>query len=148
MTPSEDRGALKARAIALLARREHARLELKRKLVRRGADADEVESVLDELEQGQWLSDERYAQACLRHKAPRQGSRRIVEDLRQNGVSEDILATVRDALAATEADRAQAVWQRKFGNLPDDARDYARQYRFLASRGFSAEIIRGVLGTT
>ncbi len=45
-----------------------------------------------------------------------------------------------------EAERARAVWARKFGQPPADPREYARQYRFMAGRGFSADCIRRLLG--
>ena len=44
--------------------------------------------------------------------------------------------------------RAGAVWQRKFGTVASDAREQARQMRFLAGRGFSAAVIRRVVRDT
>jgi regulatory protein len=48
-------------------------------------------------------------------------------------------------LRSSELDRARAVWQGRFGAVPADARERARQMRFLAGRGFSAEVIRSVV---
>ncbi|MBL8303415.1 MAG: RecX family transcriptional regulator, partial [Ideonella sp.] len=39
----------------------------------------------------------------------------------------------------------RAVWQRRFGAAPADPREAARQARFLAGRGYSAEVVRRVL---
>jgi regulatory protein len=51
-------------------------------------------------------------------------------------------ATLRD----TEQQRAADLRRRKFGeDLPVEAADRARQMRFLAGRGFSADTIRRVL---
>ena len=57
------------------------------------------------------------------------------------------LAEVRSRLKDTELQRAQAVWQKRFGQTApaSDPKDYARQVRFLAGRGFSHEVIRRVL---
>lgn len=137
--------SLKARAVAYLSRREHSRLELRRKLAAFSDDPAEIEAVLDELQRTHWQSDTRYAQAYVHRTAPRQGARRIVQALRQQGVGDEQLADVQEALRATEPARVQAVWQRKFGQPPVDARDYARQYRYLAGRGFSTDSIRRVL---
>ena len=41
--------------------------------------------------------------------------------------------------------RAQALWQRKFGQPPATPQERARQTRFLLSRGFSGEVVRRVL---
>jgi regulatory protein len=146
MSPDAPGPSLKARAIACLSRREHSRQELRRKLAVHSQDADAIEAVLDELQREHWQSDQRYAQAYVNRTAPRQGARRILGALRQNGVDDESIAELQAGLRATEAERAQAVWQRKFGQPPADARDYARQYRFMAARGFSADCIRRLLG--
>jgi hypothetical protein len=51
----------------------------------------------------------------------------------------------RAALRDSELQRAQAVWARKFGQLPASAAERGRQMRFLAARGFSADTVRAVL---
>jgi regulatory protein len=48
-------------------------------------------------------------------------------------------------LRDTELQRAALLWQRRFSAPPADDRERARQARFLAGRGFSAEAIRRVL---
>jgi regulatory protein len=138
--------SLKARAIAILSRRENSRLELERKLAPHATDAAQLQHLLDELERENWLSNERYAQSLVNRRAPRQGSRRIVQELRQHGLGDDIIARINEDLKETELDRAREVWLKKFGVAPVDAKDYARQFRFLASRGFSPECLRRILG--
>lgn len=139
--------SLKARAIAYLSRREHSRLELQRKLSAYSDDPAEIQAVLDALQREHWQSDQRYAQSYVHRTAARQGSRRILGALRQQGVDETLLADFQDSLRATEFSRAHEVWQRKFPNPPVDARDYARQYRFMASRGFSGQVIGKILSS-
>ncbi|WP_269498539.1 recombination regulator RecX [Castellaniella sp. S9] len=138
--------SLKARAIAYLSRREHSRLELRRKLAAHCDDPDRIEAVLDEIQRQHWQSDQRYAESYAQRQAPRQGAARILQSLRRQGVDEESLRALADRLTDTEAGRAREVWQRKFGQAPADARDYARQYRFLAGRGFSADCVRRILG--
>jgi len=149
--PSSGRGSrggglsLKARAVAYLSRREHSRLELRRKLSAWCDDPAAIEAVLDDLAREHWQSDQRYAQAYAHRTAVRQGAQRILGALRQQGLTDAQLGDLREQLRATESDRAYAVWQRKFGKPPTDPRDYARQYRFMAGRGFSADSIRRLL---
>ncbi|OWT53405.1 recombination regulator RecX [Candidimonas nitroreducens] len=138
--------SLKARAVAYLSRREYSRQELRRKLLPNVADADELDLVLDQLEHERWLSDERYAQALVHRKAARQGTARIVQELRRQGVPDENLEAVKAQLQGTEIERARQVWRKKFSGPPQDAREYARQFRFLASRGFSPECLRRILG--
>lgn len=138
--------SLKARAIAYLSRREHSRLELQRKLSAHCDDPDQIQAVLDELAAAHWQSDQRYAESYVVRQAPRQGALRIVQALRMQGVDETQLRTIKAGLAGTELERAREVWARKYPQAPADAREYARQFRFMASRGFSPEAIRRVLG--
>jgi len=137
--------SLKARAVAYLSRREHSRLELRRKLSAWCDDPAEIESVLDDLAREHWQSDQRYAHAYAHRTATRQGAQRILGALRQQGLTDAQLGDLRDSLRATELDRAREVWQRKFGHPPADPREYARQYRFMAGRGFSTDSIRRLL---
>ena len=140
--------SLKARAIGYLSRREHSRTELQRKLqpYANPDDPDEIPRLLNDLEQGKWLSDQRFAQSLVNRRAPAKGSTVIMHELRQHGLTDTALESIRQQLQDTEYERAQAVWARKFGTAPADAREYARQLRFLASRGFSPAILRRILG--
>jgi regulatory protein len=138
--------SLKASAIRLLARREYARAELHDRLIARGATREEVERVLDELERSGYLSDARFAQALVAQRAGRYGKRAIAYQLRQKqvapGAADDALASI--ALTDEVAD-AKALWQRRFGVLPKDDREKARQVRFLQARGYSITIALKVL---
>lgn len=144
--PERKGPSLKMRAVGYLSRREHAREELARKLAAYADDADEVEAVLDALEKEGWLSTERFAQSLVHRRASRQGTARIVQELRQHGVDDNQVAELRDQLRATEYDRALEVWKKRFDVKPADRAAYAKQARFLASRGFAHDVIRRILG--
>jgi regulatory protein len=144
--PERKGPSLKMRAVGYLSRREHAREELARKLAAYADDADEVEAVLDALEKEGWLSTERFAQSLVHRRASRQGTARIVQELRQHGVDDNQVAELRDQLRATEYDRALEVWKKRFDAKPADRAAYAKQARFLASRGFAHDVIRRILG--
>jgi regulatory protein len=139
-------GTLRERALRLLARREHARAELERKLAPHAESAQALAALLDDLSARALLSDERYVEMRLHAREARFGNARLAYELRTQGVSEELVAT---ALAASEDElgRARRVWQRRFGARPEtpDASERARQMRFLSSRGFSGETIRRVL---
>lgn len=147
--PARKKGpSLKMRAVGLLSRREHSRIELARKLAPH-TDPDnpgELESVLDALERENWLSNERFAQSLVHRRAPRKGAALVVQELRQHGLPDEQVAQISEQLKETEVQRARSVWQRKFNRPPADRADYARQFRFLASRGFSPDCLRRILG--
>ncbi|MGE8642726.1 MAG: recombination regulator RecX [Achromobacter sp.] len=144
--PERKGPSLKMRAVGYLSRREHAREELARKLSAYAEDAAEVEAVLDALEKEGWLSTERFAQSLVHRRASRQGAARIVQELRQHGVDDSQVAELRDQLRATEYDRALEVWKKRFDAKPADRAAYAKQARFLASRGFAHDVIRRIVG--
>ena len=123
------------------------RVELARKLAPHAQDPSEIERVLDALVAEGWQSDDRYVQGLVHRKAPVHGVARVTQELRQQGIDEKAIAEVRRSLRETELDRATEVWRKRFGSvgLPADPSEYARQGRFLATRGFSHEVIHKVL---
>jgi len=136
---------LRERALRLLARREHSRAELTRKLGQAGFAAADIAPLLDEFEQKNWLSDRRFAESHVADHRARAGNIKLAYDLRQRGVGDDIIEAVLSDNRDSELDRAQEVWQKKFGTPPTDAAEKARQMRFMQSRGFSLGVIRRVI---
>lgn len=144
---SDQLKQLRQRAVKLLARREHTRAELVRKLAPLGTQED-IEIVLNELAGSGLQSDARFAESWLRSQAGRLGAARLRQTLRQKGVSPDLIADQVAKLSnelPDELGRARTVWQKKFPAAPADRSEWARQARFLQSRGFSVEIIRKLL---
>jgi len=146
-TPPEplSSAALRARAIAALARREHSRKELEHKFLPLSENPEQLAAVLDRLQSEGLLSDRRYAESVARTRGQRFGSARIRHELSQKGVADNTLQSVVAELRDSEADRLRQVWERKFGTAPQSLQDASRQQRFLAQRGFSAEAISRLL---
>ncbi|MDD3432889.1 MAG: recombination regulator RecX [Tepidiphilus sp.] len=134
------------RALRLLARREHSRAELARKLAPHGTP-EEIAEALARLERTGLLSDERCARAFVAARAERSGRRLLELRLRERGLDDALIDEVLDALEAesSEVERAAALWRKRFGTPPADAKEWARQARFLASRGFSPSIVTRLL---
>jgi len=128
-----------------LARREHSRAELRSKLLPHVQEGEDVDAVLDELARRNWLSDARAATLLVDSKRARFGTQRIAHELRQKGIAESLISEALPQLKETELDAARVVWQKKFGVIPQDAKEKARQARFLQSRGFSMDVIFRVL---
>ncbi|MBV8260990.1 MAG: recombination regulator RecX [Paraburkholderia sp.] len=137
--------SLKGRALGYLSRREYSRAELSRKLMPYTEDADALEALLDSLEREGWLSDARFAESVVHRRAARVGAGRIVSELKRHAVGDALIEEVSTQLRETELVRARAVWQRKYGQLPETPAERARQARFLAARGFSMSIIGKIL---
>ena len=133
--------SLRARAMRFLARREHSREELRRKLAASVAEGDDVEAVLDDLAQRGWLSDARFAEASIRAKARRYGPLKLAHALRAKGVDDGTIAAGFRAAAADGASSVDRVWRSRFRDAPGDEREKARQVRFLQGRGFALDDI-------
>lgn len=136
---------LRARALRYLAQREHSRAELARKLADHGS-APEIDALLDRLSELELLSDARFAAAWVQGKAARFGTARLRHDLAHRGVSDALIeAALQSEAVESELERAHRVWRTRFAQPPANAREWARQARFLRGRGFAAEVIRKLL---
>ncbi len=132
--------SLAARALRLLARRDHTRVELERKLAPHVEDGATLQGLLDDFTARGWLSEARVVEELVHAQRKRLGPERIRQALLQKGVVEELIAPALRDLKDTELETARAVWSRKFKTLPQTAAERARQVRFLQSRGFSIEI--------
>jgi regulatory protein len=128
-----------------LARREHSRTELHSKLLPYVQEGDDLDAVLDDLVTREWLSDTRATTQFIHAKRNRFGTQRIVHELRQKGIAQNLIDEALPELKESELITAQAVWQRKFGNIARDGIEKGKQIRFLQSRGFSIDVIFKVL---
>ena len=138
--------SIRRAAMNLLARREHGHVELARKLLQRGADAQMIEVELQRLTEDGLLSEERYLESYIRSRAnASRGPMRIREELIQRGLDR---SEVEQALRAAEIDwdeNMRDLWQRRFAGQITDLKDKAKQSRFLAQRGYAVEAIRRLL---
>jgi regulatory protein len=144
--PAGARRLLKL-AVAALARREHGRVEMQRKLARRllaEESAQDLTLALDRLQAHGLLCDRRMAESLVRTRAQRYGRLRIAQELDRRGLDRD---TISAALPDEAQDTARAgeLWRRKFGTVAASPLERARQVRYLLSRGFSSRVVAGVL---
>lgn len=150
-TPDDPRSAakgpsLRAKALQYLARREHARAELRQKLLPLTENPEEVDILLDDFATRGWLSDTRFAEQWTHQRGSRYGAQRLRQELRQKGVDSETIAHALEDIADTEEARARLVWQKRFGTPPADMKEKAKQLRFLAARGFSLDVIYKIVG--
>ena len=136
-------GDLRARALRLLARREHSRKELERKLAPHVASAQALQAVLEALLEKKQLSDERFAEERVRHLSRKYGAARIRHDLKAKGIDRELIDRVSED---GETERARAILARKYRTPAETREERARRTRFLQSRGFSHDAIRVALG--
>jgi len=122
----------------LLARREHSQLELRRKLAVRHLDAAAMTTVLADLVEKGYQSDQRFAEVYVRQRAAAgYGPLRIKLELNERGIAADLIDEYLDLSDEFWLDNALKVKQKKFGECePNDFATKAKQLRFLQYRGF------------
>ena len=134
-------------AIDLLSRREHSRLELKRKLQIKEFSAEvDLEALLDGLEDDNCLSNERYAESFVRSRILKgQGELKIRSQLLQRGVN---MSMADRAIAEADVNWWELAEQqriKRFGEaLPTTLQAKLKQVRFLTARGFPSHIVREI----
>jgi regulatory protein len=135
-----------ALAFRLLARRARSRSEVEGALAARGFSAGMIRTVLARIADLGYLDDRRLAADTAERLAERgYGRLRIERELQRRGVGERIVLAALPP-AREEERRARELLAARFrtGDL-SELRERARAARYLASRGFEAEVVRGLL---
>jgi regulatory protein len=135
----ESAAELKNRALRLLARREHSRDELARKLSPHAESAEALDTVLDFLVSTRLLCNERFAEVRAHWLARKYGAAKIRRDLQSKGVEQQLVDRVS---AEGELERARAILARKYRQPATTRAERAKRARFLQGRGFSGEVIK------
>ncbi len=137
---------IRSAAICLLAMREHSEKELIEKLERKFGHADSIMQAVKSLSEQGLQSDERFAEAFLRMRQRQgKGSVLIKMELRERGIATDLIARLIDESDCAWLDLARHARLKRFEAAPKDARDRAKQFRFLQSRGFATRHIQSAL---
>jgi len=121
--------------------------EIRDKLSRREFENSEIEQAIIELQQGGWLSDERYAEAYIRMRQQKGfGPIRISMELNERGVKESIIDTYLNEQDDSWLHTLQQQYQKKYKNKAvEDYNDKAKRIRFLQYRGFPLDAIYQVV---
>lgn len=108
-------------------------------------ETDDIPALLDDFKQRGWLSDARFTEQLVHARQTKFGSSRVAHELREKGVADELIASAVMAVKEHELENALEVWKKKFKTYPTSREQWAKQARFLQSRGFAFEIIKKVL---
>ena len=139
------------RALGLLARREHSKKELARKLQARGVEQQQAEAAIARMVAEGWQDDARFAAGLARMRANGgYGPLRIRAELGTHGLTDETIAAAFAALAEAGDDdwtgRARELVSRRHGTgVAHDAAVRRKAADYLARRGFDAASIRAAL---
>lgn len=141
--PLENEAQARGYLLDLLARRDYPKSQLRQKLQQRDCPEQIIGALLEEFESAGYQSDQRFVEAQVRQRLEAgQGRRKIEFDLRQKGVSIELLNAVLEVQDADGNQRALDYMRRRYGALPaEDQKERAKRFRHLASRGFGFDEI-------
>jgi regulatory protein len=145
-TPLEK--SLRQRALEYLGKREYSYAELGQKLKTYADDGDDIPALLEDFKARGWLSDARFTEQIVHARQTKFGSAKIAHELREKGVADHLIVDAIEQVKDNELNNATEVWRKKFKHGPQSREQWAKQARFLQSRGFSFDMIKKVLNAT
>ncbi len=145
-TPLEK--SLRQRALEYLGKREYSYMELGQKLKAYADDGDDISALLEDFKARGWLSDARFTEQIVHARQTKFGSAKIAHELREKGVADHLIADAVSQIKDNELINAAEVWRKKFKHGPKSREEWAKQARFMQSRGFGFDMIKKVLNAT
>lgn len=135
------------KAMDYLARREHARDELARKLEAAGFDTDIAADTIRQLAEEGLQSDRRFVESFVQSRINQgKGPVRIRADLGERGIPPGLIEEMLEAAGVNWYALAREVRVKKFdGGLAVDFKEKARQMRFLQYRGFEPDQVQAAV---
>lgn len=101
--------------------------------------------MLDDLKARGWLSDARFTEQIVHARQAKFGSAKIAHELREKGVADELIADAVGQVKNNELENAHEVWRKKYKSSPQSREEWAKQARFLQSRGFGFDVIKKIL---
>ena len=138
---------IKTKAIQYLARREHSEKELQTKLEQHFTNPSQIQQVLAELREENYLSNTRFLESRIRHRLSQgYGRLKISQELTQiHGLKSEEIRAAFAGVPDTESelDRLHQLIQKKYASLDrQNQAEVARLTRKLLQRGFSYALIK------
>ncbi len=134
--------------IRLLTSRDRSEHEVRERLIQKGFDRDAAENAVVQLKAMGYINDRLFAHKYIsdRLKLKPKSKKALTYELRNKGISADLLMEVLDEFELDESLIAYRIAKKKYGKY--DIHDPAIRKKlasFLGHRGFSYEIIRDVI---
>ena len=133
-----------------LGKREYSYAELGQKLktyLEEDEDFEQITAILEDFKTRGWLSDARFTEQIVHARSHKFGASKIANELREKGVADDLIRDAIEKVKGNELENAKEIWRKKFKAIPASRDEWARQARFLQSRGFGFDIIKNVLNS-
>ncbi len=142
-------------ALNLLSARAYSSRNLRRKLVQKEFDPEEIEAAMERLTDSKLLDDPKFAAEYARQKLVVGGSssRRVEQELQKKGIGRDqakeAVTAVSEDESVDEGASAEKAARKKFKSLSGLEPDVQRRrlFGFLARRGFDLDDVKRAVNT-
>lgn len=143
MAITPNKTIIRNKALDLLVNREHTKLELQRKLSAKGFATLEIDEVIEELDQQDLQSNQRFLESYVNMRANRGfGPVRIKQELYERGISKNLIGQSDVFTAFDWQDLLQKTRTKKFGSaVPQSFTEKSKQIRYLVYKGFDFGLI-------
>lgn len=141
-----NKAQAKEKALRLLEFRSHSEKELRDKLIRAGANSEDLPEIFDFLREYSFVNDAEYAKKLARdlQNLNKYGIRRIREELKSRGIFGEDLENAMLELTDEEEDQLFPLMERKLsGNF--DKKNIERAIRYFAYRGYGYDDIKSAI---
>lgn len=145
---NEERERAQSIALSALSRRSMTCRQMRDKLKDKEVPPELAEEIIDYLCECGYLDDAEYARIFIIDsvKIKGRGRRRILEELRQKGISRDVAERIYDEAEPDEESAVRRLLEQKSaGRNMQDRRERDKVIQFLLRRGFSFDVILRVL---
>lgn len=139
----ENYEQVKDKALRLLAFRSHSEKELRDKLLRAGADINDIEKVLDFCRRYNFVNDLQYAKGKAKDlkNLKKYGRRRIEAELYAKGISSEYITEALLELDFDDTDTLMALVEKKLGG-DFEKKSIDRCIRYFMYRGYDLSQIK------
>lgn len=138
-----DNQKIRYTALNYLSRREYTAFMLQKKLLQKGFTINGIKAVLQQLIQAELLNDVRFCEAFVANRIRQgYGPIRITVELRQHGVSEEVIITQLQQKESAWLNCIEKIRQKKFSLCPENLKEKYRQIHYLQYRGFRLDQIK------
>lgn len=144
--PENNTNIIKHTITRLLARREHSKAELLKKLLARGFESELSTVWIEKFSGNNIQSEYRFTESFIRSKVTKGlGEARIRNELREHNVDSHLVNQIFREMAVDWYEQARAVFEKRYsGGLEMDYKARQKQQRFMYYRGFNQEQINFV----
>ena len=118
--------------------------QIKDYLTKKGFEDTIINYVLQKLEEYNFVNDEEYAKNFVKYKTKSSGKRKILMELKQRGVREDLAKNSVESFSKDE-ENIYSVAEKYLKLKERDFKTKQKAFRFLSSKGYESENILACL---